>query len=144
MMRHDDTILGLGDGGAHVGTICDASFPTTMLTYWTRDRSRGEKLSLPFVVRAHARETAVAVGLCDRGLLAPGYKADVNVIDYDRLTLRAPKVVYDLPAGGRRLVQEAEGYVATLVSGKVIYREGEATEALPGCLIRGAQPDPND
>jgi N-acyl-D-aspartate/D-glutamate deacylase len=142
MMKHRDTILGLGDGGAHLGTISDASFPTTMLAYWTRDRTRGERLPLPWVVRAHAHETAAAVGLCDRGILRPGYKADVNVIDYDRLTLHPPRIVRDLPAGGRRLVQAADGYTATVVSGQVVYRDGVPTEALPGRLIRGAQPAP--
>ncbi|MDG2307073.1 MAG: amidohydrolase family protein [Candidatus Binatia bacterium] len=142
MMKHADTVLGLGDGGAHLGTISDASFPTTMLTFWTRDRTRGDKLSVPFVVRAHTHETAAAVGLRDRGLLARGYKADVNLIDYDALTLRPPHVVHDLPSGGRRLVQTAEGYRATLVSGQVIYRDGQPTDALPGKLIRGAQSRP--
>lgn len=142
MMKHGDTVLGLGDGGAHLGTISDASFPTTMLTYWTRDRTRGERLPLPWVVRAHARDTAAAVGLHDRGLLCPGYKADLNLIDYDALTLHPPRIVHDLPAGGRRLVQTAEGYRATIVSGEVIYRDGVATDALPGKLIRGARPRP--
>ena len=141
MMKHGDTVLGLGDGGAHLGTISDASFPTTMLAYWARDR-RGEKLSLPWVVKAHAHDTAAAIGLHDRGRLAPGYKADVNVIDHDALTLHAPRVVYDLPAGGRRLIQTADGYRATIVSGEVVYRDGEASGALPGRLIRGAQPAP--
>ena len=142
MMKHPDSVLGLGDGGAHLGTICDASFPTTMLTHWTRDRRRGEKLPLPWVVRAHTHDTAAAVGLNDRGLLARGYKADINLIDYDALRLHAPRVVHDLPAGGRRLVQTADGYRATIVSGEVIYRDGEPTEALPGRLVRGAQPPP--
>jgi N-acyl-D-aspartate/D-glutamate deacylase len=141
MMKHPDTVLGLGDGGAHLGTISDASFPTTMLAYWTRDR-RGERLSVPWVVRAHARDTAMAVGLEDRGLLAPGYKADVNLIDYDGLRLQPPRVVYDLPAGGRRLVQTAVGYRATIVSGRVVYRDGEPTGALPGRLVRGARSAP--
>jgi len=142
MLQRPRSILGLSDGGAHVGTICDASFPTSMLTFWTRDRSRGPKLSLPFVIRAHTRETARAVGLHDRGLLAPGYRADINVIDYDNLTLRAPEVVHDLPAGGRRLIQRAEGYTATIVGGEVTYRNGEATGKLPGRLVRGAQMAP--
>ncbi len=142
MMKHADTVLGLGDGGAHLGTISDASFPTTMLTFWTRDRTRGAKLSVPWVVRAHTFETAAAVGLHDRGLLAPGYKADVNLIDYDALTLHAPRIAHDLPGGGRRLIQTAQGYRATFKSGQVIYRDGEATEALPGKLVRGAQARP--
>ncbi len=139
MMRHPHTILGLGDGGAHVGMICDGSFPTSMLTHWTRDRTRGEKLPLEWVIKAQCRDTATAVGLHDRGLLKPGYKADLNIIDYERLTLHRPGVAYDLPAGGRRLVQRADGYVATIVSGAVTYRNGEPTAALPGKLIRGAQ-----
>jgi N-acyl-D-aspartate/D-glutamate deacylase len=123
--------------------ICDGSFPTTMLTHWTRDRTRGEKLPVEWVIKAHARDTAMALGLADRGLLKLGYKGDVNVIDYDRLTLHRPGVAYDLPAGGRRLVQKADGYSATIVSGQIIYRNGEPTKALPGKLIRGAQAAPN-
>jgi N-acyl-D-aspartate/D-glutamate deacylase len=132
----------LGDGGAHVGMICDGSFPTSMLTHWTRDRTRGEKLPLEWVIKAQSHDTAAAVGLRDRGLLKPGYKADVNVIDYDRLTLHRPKVAYDLPAGGRRLVQYADGYDATIVSGHITYRNGKPTGSLPGKLIRGAQSTP--
>ncbi len=139
MMRHPATVLGLGDGGAHVGMICDASFATTMLTHWTRDRTRGEKLPLEWVIKAHTAETAALIGLRDRGILKPGLKADLNVIDYDRLRLRGPEVWFDLPAGGRRLVQRAQGYAATVVSGQVVYRNGEATDALPGRLIRGPQ-----
>ncbi len=139
MMRHAGTILGLGDGGAHVGMICDGSFPTSMLTHWTRDRSRGDKLPLEWVIKAQSRDTAEAVGLLDRGLLKPGYKADLNVIDHTRLTLHRPTVAYDLPAGGRRLVQYADGYDATVVSGQITYRNGKPTTALPGKLIRGAQ-----
>jgi N-acyl-D-aspartate/D-glutamate deacylase len=142
MMRHPDTVLGLGDGGAHVGMISDGSFPTTMLTHWTRDRTRGPKLPLEWVVKAQCSDTARAVGLDDRGLLEPGYKADLNVIDYDHLTLHSPDVAYDLPSGGRRLVQRAKGYVATVVSGTVVYRDGEATGALPGRLVRGPQSAP--
>ncbi|HAH08515.1 MAG TPA: amidohydrolase [Alphaproteobacteria bacterium] len=139
MMQHPSAILGLGDGGAHVGMICDGSFPTSMLTHWTRDRRRGPKLSLPWVVRAQTRTTAEAVGLLDRGLIKPGYKGDLNVIDYDRLTLHRPGIAHDLPAGGRRLVQRARGYTATIVSGQITYRDGVPTNALPGRLIRGAQ-----
>jgi N-acyl-D-aspartate/D-glutamate deacylase len=142
MMRHKDTVLGLGDGGAHLGLICDASYPTTMLAYWSRDRRRGERLPLPWVVKALSADTAQAVGLLDRGQVAAGYKADLNVIDYDRLQHRAPEVVYDLPGGGRRIVQRAEGYVATIVSGAVTYRGGEPTGALPGRVVRGPRPAP--
>jgi N-acyl-D-aspartate/D-glutamate deacylase len=143
MMRSECTVLGLGDGGAHLGAICDASFTTHMLTHWTRDRTRGEKLPVETVVRWHSRDTARAVGLEDRGLLRPGYKGDVNVIDYDALRLRPPRMVHDLPAGGRRLMQSAEGYRFAIVSGAVTYRDGEATGALPGRLIRGATPSPD-
>jgi len=139
MLRDPRSVPGLSDGGAHCGIICDASFPTYLLTHWTRDRSRGDKLSIPFVVAAQSRKTALSVGLEDRGLLAPGYKADVNVIDYDRLHLHPPKVHYDLPVGGRRLMQEVDGYDATIVAGRVTRRHGQATSALPGRLIRGAQ-----
>ena len=139
MMRHAHTILGLGDGGAHVGMISDGSFPTSMLTHWTRDRTRGDKLPLEWVIKAQCRDTAAAVGLNDRGLLKPGYKADLNVIDHAKLTLHRPTVAYDLPAGGRRLVQYADGYEATVVSGQITYRNGKPTSALPGKLIRGAQ-----
>lgn len=142
MMRHPDTLLGLGDGGAHVGMICDGSFPTFMLTHWTRDRTRGERLELPWVIKAQSADTARAVGLHDRGVLAPGYRADINLIDYAALRLPAPEVVSDLPAGGRRLLQRAEGYVATLVRGEVVYERGEPTSALPGRLIRGPQARP--
>jgi N-acyl-D-aspartate/D-glutamate deacylase len=142
MMRNPNTVLGLGDGGAHLGTICDASFSTHMLTHWTRDRSRGEKLPVETVVKWHTRDTAAAVGLLDRGLVAPGYKADLNVIDHANLRLRAPRMVHDLPAGGRRLMQDAEGYRLAVVSGQITYRDGEATDALPGRLVRGARPAP--
>ncbi|HEY1749716.1 MAG TPA: amidohydrolase family protein [Caulobacteraceae bacterium] len=142
MMTHKDCVPGLSDGGAHVGTICDGSFPTTLLTYWTRDRTRGPRLPLEHIIRLQARETARAVGLNDRGVLKVGYRADLNVIDYDRLTLHAPEVAYDLPAGGRRLLQRASGYTATVVAGEVTYRDGEATDALPGRLLRGGQAAP--
>ncbi|MGJ5202565.1 N-acyl-D-amino-acid deacylase family protein [Bradyrhizobium sp. HKCCYLR20261] len=139
MLRDPRSVPGLSDGGAHCGIICDANFPTYLLTHWTRDRKRGEKLSIPFVVAAQARKTALSVGLEDRGLIAPGYKADVNVIDYDRLHLHPPKVHYDLPVGGRRLMQDVDGYDATIVSGVVTRRQGQATGARPGRLVRGAR-----
>jgi len=139
MLRDPRSVPGLSDGGAHCGIICDASFPTYLLTHWTRDRSRGEKLSVPFVVAVQSRKTALSVGLYDRGLIAAGYKADVNVIDYDRLHLHPPKVHYDLPVGGRRLLQQVDGYDATIVSGVVTRRGGYATGARPGKLVRGAQ-----
>jgi N-acyl-D-aspartate/D-glutamate deacylase len=139
MLCDPRSVPGLSDGGAHCGIICDASFPTYLLTHWTRDRTRGDKLSIPFVVAVQSRKTALSVGLNDRGLLAPGYKADVNVIDYDRLHLHPPKVHYDLPVGGRRLLQQVDGYEATIVSGAVIQRDGATTGAHPGRLLRGAQ-----
>jgi N-acyl-D-aspartate/D-glutamate deacylase len=139
MLCDPRAVPGLSDGGAHCGIICDASFPTYLLTHWTRDRSRGERLSIPFVVAAQSRKSALSVGLADRGVIAPGYKADVNVIDYDRLHLHPPKVHYDLPVGGRRLLQQVDGYEATIVSGVVTRRGGSATGARPGRLVRGAQ-----
>lgn len=142
MLGHPDAVPGLSDGGAHVGMICDGSFPTSNLTHWTRDRTRGPRFDLEAMVRMQTRDTARAVGLHDRGVLAPGYRADLNLIDYANLTLEAPKVAYDLPAGGRRLVQRARGYVATLVAGQVTQRDGEPTGALPGRLLRGAQAGP--
>jgi N-acyl-D-aspartate/D-glutamate deacylase len=142
MLSHPQTVPGLSDGGAHVGQICDGSFPTTLLTHWARDRTRGPKLKLEQVFRGQCLETARAVGLLDRGRIAPGYRADLNVIDHDRLTLHAPQVAYDLPAGGRRLLQRASGYEATVVAGRITYRNGEATEALPGRLLRGPQAAP--
>ena len=142
MLTHPATIVGLGDGGAHVGMLCDSSAITTMLTHWTRDRTRGAKFALPWAVRRITLDSAAAIGLHDRGVVKPGYKADLNIIDYDRLALGSPHVVYDLPAGGRRLIQKAAGYEATIVSGVPVYREGEATGALPGRLVRGAHAAP--
>ena len=142
MMKDDLTVLGLGDGGAHLGSICDASFTTHMVTHWTRDRSRGERLPLETVIKWHSRDTARAVGLCDRGLLEPGYKADVIIFDYEALQLHEPAMVRDLPAGGGRLMQGADGYRYTIVSGEITYRDGEPTGALPGRLVRGVQAEP--
>jgi N-acyl-D-aspartate/D-glutamate deacylase len=142
MLSHPAVAPGLSDGGAHMGTICDGSFPTTNLVHWTRDRTRGPKLPLEAMVHKQTQYTAEMVGLFDRGVVAPGYRADLNVIDYDRLTLKSPKVAYDLPTGGRRLLQRSEGYAATILAGQITYREGEASGALPGRLVRGAQPGP--
>jgi N-acyl-D-aspartate/D-glutamate deacylase len=142
MLNDDNTVLGLSDGGAHLGFLCDASVPTFMLTHWVRDRVRTGRLTLGAAVKAMTADTARVVGLLDRGRIAPGYKADLNVIDWDRLTLRQPEVVYDLPNGGRRLTQRAEGYAATIVSGQIVYRDGVATGALPGRLVRGHQSAP--
>lgn len=139
MLESPASLPGLSDGGAHVGMICDGSFPTTLLTHWTRDRTRGDKLPLEFLIKRQCRDTAAWVGLKDRGLLQPGYRADLNIIDYDGLRLHTPHIVHDLPAGGRRLMQHADGYEATLVAGQVIQRHGEATGARPGRLVRGAQ-----
>mgnify|MGYP005839695329 CR=1 FL=1 len=142
MLMSEYTVPGLSDGGAHVGAICDASFPTYMLTHWARDRSRGEQLDLAWLVKRQTRDTAISMGLMDRGLIAQGYKADLNVIDFDRLAIHPPHMIFDLPAHTRRLMQEAEGYVATIVSGAVIRRDGKATGALPGKLVRGPQKAP--
>jgi len=142
MLTDPSAVPGLSDGGAHCGIICDASFPTFLLTHWTRDRKRGEKLSIPFVVEAQARRTAELVGLRDRGVLARGYKADINVIDYDNLHLHPPQVHYDLPMNGRRLVQQIDGYDATIVSGVISRRQGQSTGARSGRLIRGVQSAP--
>lgn len=142
MLTHPYASFGLSDAGAHCGTVCDGSFPTTMLTHWGRDRARGERLPLPWIVHKLTRGGAELVGLRDRGLLAPGYRADVNVIDFERLALHAPAVVRDLPAQGRRLVQKASGYVASIVAGEVAFREGESTGTRGGRLLRGARPDP--
>jgi len=141
MIAHKDCVMGLGDGGAHVGIISDASFATYLLTHWGRDRSHG-RFDLGYLVKRQTLDTARAVGLNDRGLIAPGMKADLNVIDMDALAVKAPGMAYDLPAGGKRLLQGAHGYDATIVSGQVTYRNGEATGALPGKLVRGPQAAP--
>src|SRR3954470_12567856 len=138
LMAHEHTVPGLSDGGAHVGTICDASFPTTLLSYWGRDRDHG-RFEPEWLVQQQCRATAETVGLLDRGLLAPGYKADVNVIDFDNLGMAAPRLVFDLPAGGKRLLQDSKGYLHTFVSGVEIGRDGRSTGETPGRLIRGAQ-----
>jgi N-acyl-D-aspartate/D-glutamate deacylase len=138
MIGSEHTLVGLGDGGAHVGVISDASFPTFLLSHWGRDRTSG-RFDLGYLVKRHTLDNARAVGLLDRGCVAPGLKADLNVIDMSRLALEAPVMAYDLPAGGKRLLQRARGYTATVVSGQVVYRDGEATGALPGRLVRGPQ-----
>ena len=138
MLENPDTVLGLSDGGAHVRFICDASLPTYMLTHWTRDRTRGDRLSLESIVRKQTALTAEVVGLTDRGTLEVGKKADVNVIDLDHLTLRPPHPADDLPAGGRRILQDASGYVATIVSGVVTRRDDSDTGARPGRLVRAS------
>jgi len=138
MMQSPHTLIGLGDGGAHVGIISDGSFPTSLLAHWGRDRKTG-RLDVSWLVKRHTADNARAVGLLDRGVIAPGYKADLNVIDFDKLGVEAPVMKWDLPAGGKRLLQKARGYRATIVSGAVTYRDGEATGALPGKLVRGPQ-----
>ncbi|MEE2878649.1 MAG: amidohydrolase family protein [Pseudomonadota bacterium] len=139
MLSSPATIPGLSDGGAHVGMICDGSFPTSMLTHWTRDRTRGDRFPVEWIIKRQTADTAHWMGLHDRGLLQPGYRADINIIDYDRLTLHRPEILRDLPAGGRRLMQRASGYTATIVAGQVVYRDGKPTGAKPGRLVRGAQ-----
>jgi len=139
MLTHPAGVLGLSDGGAHCSMICDASYPTFLLTHWARDRHRGEKLPLEYVIRKQSHDTAQLYGMTDRGVIGVGKKADVNVIDLDALTLHAPKMVYDLPAGGKRLVQGASGYDATIVSGTVTRRHGVDTGARPGRVVRGTR-----
>jgi N-acyl-D-aspartate/D-glutamate deacylase len=137
MMTHPRTVLGLSDGGAHCGLICDASMPTYLLTHWVRDRTRGPKLGLEETVRMQTGRTAAVYGLHDRGVIAPGKRADINVIDLDGLRLHAPEMVFDLPAGGRRLIQHVDGYAATVCAGAVTFTDGEATGERPGGLVRG-------
>jgi N-acyl-D-amino-acid deacylase len=139
MLMHPAGVVGLSDGGAHCGMICDASYPTFLLTHWARDRHRGEKLPLEYLVRKQSHDTAQLFGLTDRGVIQTGKKADINVIDMDALTLHPAKMAYDLPAGGQRLVQGASGYSATIVSGVVTRRDSVDTGARPGRLVRGAR-----
>lgn len=139
MVTHPHTLMGLGDGGAHVGYICDASAPTHMLTHWARDRARGGRLPVEFVVKRLAADNARALGLHDRGTLAVGLRADINVVDFNKLAIERPNMRYDLPAGGKRLVQGARGYRATICVGEIVHENGTATGALPGRLIRGGK-----
>jgi len=143
LLEDDTTVLSLADTGAHCGVLCDASVPTQMLSYYARDRSRGHRLPLEQVVKMQTHDTARCVGLEDRGTLEVGMKADLNIIDFDALQLEAPQIVFDLPAGGRRMFQGARGYVATIVSGEVIMENGRYTGAVPGRLIRGSQGAPD-
>jgi N-acyl-D-aspartate/D-glutamate deacylase len=138
MIEDPHTLLGLSDGGAHCGVICDASLNTTMLAHWVRDRTRGPRLPLEYTVKQMTGETAAFFGFRDRGRLQPGLKADVNVIDFDGLHLHSPKMIFDLPAGGRRLVQRVDGYDMTICSGTPIFEKGEETGARPGKLVRSA------
>jgi N-acyl-D-aspartate/D-glutamate deacylase len=137
MLSHPHSVLGLADGGAHCGLICDASVYTTLLSHWVRDRERGPRLPLELAVAKMTNGPATLYGLNDRGVIGPGKKADLNVIDFDHLRLLPPRLVHDLPAQGRRLIQAAEGYIATIVSGVVVRRNGVDTGARPGALVRG-------
>ncbi len=136
MLANPNTIMGLGDGGAHVGFILDAGYPTWLMTYWGRERKRW---GVAEIIRRLTSDTAKATGLADRGVIAVGKKADLNVIDWDHLDFGRPYVTFDLPSGGRRLLQRAGGYEATIVSGAVTYRNGEATGKLPGRVVKGQQ-----
>ena len=142
MLEHPGTVLGLGDGGAHCGLLCDASLPSYMLTHWVRDRDRGDRFDLERVVAMQTSETAALYGYGDRGVLAPGFRADVNVIDLDGLRLAPPEMAHDLPAGGRRLIQRAHGYGATICAGVPVRLDDEPTGERPGRLLRGTRPEP--
>ncbi|MDY7098039.1 MAG: D-aminoacylase [Pseudomonadota bacterium] len=139
LQHADDTVNSLSDGGAHCGTICDAASPTFMLEHWVKSRKRGDRITLENAIKRQCRDTAVLYGLEDRGLLAPGYLADINIIDMDELKLGRPWLAFDLPAGGKRLLQKADGYVATIKGGVVTFENGKWTGATPGGLIRGPQ-----
>ena len=139
MLLHEYTVPGLGDAGAHCGLICDGSFPTYLLAHWGKERTRGARIPVEQLVKSQTSDTAALVGLHDRGRIAPGAKADVNLIDFERLGVKPPEIVHDLPAGGKRLVQRATGYVVTVCSGVVSFENGESTGALPGKLLRGPQ-----
>ena len=141
LITDPNAVLGLGDGGAHYGMICDSSYPTFVLQHWTRER-QGERLTIERAIKSLAADPAKTVGLLDRGILSVGRKADVNVIDHDAVQLARPSVLYDLPAGGRRLTQTARGYDAMVVAGQIVSRGGEPTGALPGRLVRGPQAAP--
>ncbi|MGB3739856.1 MAG: D-aminoacylase [Pontixanthobacter sp.] len=139
LQHADDTVNSLSDGGAHCGTICDAASPTFMLEHWVRDRSRGDRITIENAIKRQCRDTAMLYGLEDRGVIAPGYLADINIIDFGAIKLGKPWLAFDLPAGGKRLLQKADGYVATIKNGTVTFRNGEWTGATPGGLIRGPQ-----
>jgi N-acyl-D-aspartate/D-glutamate deacylase len=139
LQQDDDTVNSLSDGGAHCGTICDAASPTFMLQHWVRDRKRGGRIGLEHAIKRQCRDTARLYGLNDRGVLKSGYLADINVIDLDSIKLGKPWLAFDLPAGGKRLLQKADGYVATIKAGEVTFRDGRMTGALPGIVIRGPQ-----
>ena len=142
MMTHDKAVFGLSDGGAHCALVCDASMPTFLLTYWARDRVKGERFPLEWIVQQQTKRTAEFYGMHDRGVVAPGMKADLNVIDFDALHIHGPEMVDDLPANGKRLIQQVDGYRYTIQSGEVTYEEGKPTGAMPGKLVRGPQAAP--
>ncbi len=142
MLKDDNTVISLADTGAHCGVLSDASVPTYLLSYLVRDRQRGERLPLERAVQMHTQETANCVGLRDRGTLELGKKADINLIDFDALEMETPRITFDLPAGGRRLYQGAQGYRMTLVNGEVVMADGVATQARPGRLVRGTRKAP--
>jgi N-acyl-D-aspartate/D-glutamate deacylase len=142
MLLDPNTVPGLSDAGAHCGMISDGSFPTYLLSHWGKDRTRGEKLPVEWLVKRQTADTAALVGLDDRGTLAPGMRADLNLIDFDALAIGSPEIAFDLPTGGRRLIQRASGYAKTLLAGQVTFEDGESTGSLPGQLVRGAQPGP--
>jgi len=139
LLNHERSVFGLSDGGAHCGVLCDASVPTYMLSYLTRDRTRGDTMPLEFIVNQMTQSTASVYGLHDRGVITEGYQADLNLIDYDELTLEAPEMVFDLPSNGKRLIQRARGYTATISHGKVTFEDGESTGQMPGRLVRGGR-----
>jgi N-acyl-D-amino-acid deacylase len=141
LQETDDTVNSLSDGGAHCGTICDAASPTFMLQHWVRDRD-GKRITLENAVKRQCRDTAVLYGLHDRGVIAPGYLADINVIDFEKVKLGKPWLAFDLPASGKRLLQKADGYVCTIKSGEVTFRDGAYLGVHPGRLIRGPQRAP--
>lgn len=138
-LEHPNVLFGLSDGGAHCGVIADAGMPTFIMTHWGRDRTKGDKMELEFIVKSLTSDTAEAYGMYDRGQLVPGMIADINVIDFDSMRLHRPEAIFDLPAGGRRLVQRADGYEMTIKAGEVIFAKGEHTGALPGKLVRRSE-----
>ena len=142
MMTHEKAVFGLSDGGAHCGLVCDASMPTFLLTYWARDRVKGERFPLEWLVEQQTKKTAEFYGMNDRGVIAPGMRADLNIIDFENLHIHGPEMVNDLPAKGKRLIQQIDGYRYTVKSGVITYEDGKPTGALPGQLVRGPQPAP--
>ena len=142
MLTHPTSVFGLGDAGAHCGIACDGSSPTLMLEHWTRERTRGPLIPLPTAIRMMTSETAALYGMHDRGVIAPGYRADLNVIDHASVRVSRPELIRDLPANGRRVMQRATGYHATVVAGEITLADDEPTGATPGRLVRGEQTHP--